>query len=240
MPVAADASEARFLAYTAPTPNGYKVTVALEELELPYQARIVDLLSGEQRNPEFVALNPNGKIPVLVDRVAQFTIFESGAILIWLAELTGQLLPSALKQRSEALQWLMFQMGGIGPMMGQANVFHRYFPERIEPVVQRYQRESKRLLGVLDARLKDRQYLLDWGFSIADIANWTWARGHEWSGVPIDDLPNLQRWLAEIEVRPGCARGVQVPFDAVAARRAQGAAFAAAGQSLVSETRGSA
>lgn len=232
------ANAAPFLLYTAPTPNGYKVSVALEELGLDYDTVIVDLIAGEQKAPSFVALNPNAKIPVLIDRaVGDLAIFESGAILLWLAEKTGRLLPTDPIERSRAIQWLMFQMGGLGPMMGQANVFHRYFPERIEAVIDRYQREGKRLLTVLDRRLSDSAFLAGADFSIADIANWTWARGHEWSGIEIDDLPHLKRWMAVIEARPACARGVQVPFDAVARRRAEADAFARAGQSLVTSPK---
>jgi glutathione S-transferase/GST-like protein len=233
--MSADPATAPYHLYTAPTPNGYKVSVALEELGLPYDVTIIDLVAGEQKHPEFLALNPNGKIPVLIDREAgDFPIMESGAILLWLAEKCGQLLPTDPKARSLTLQWLMFQMGGLGPMMGQANVFHRYFPERIEPVIDRYQRESLRLLTVLDAQLARHPFLAGDEFTIADIANWTWARGHEWSGVSIDDLPHLQRWLAKLESRPGCARGVQVPFDAVARRREEAADFARAGQAVIS------
>lgn len=221
--------------FTAPTPNGYKISVALEELGAEYDTTIIDLLAGEQKADAFRSHNPNGKIPVLIDRTAgDFTIMESGAILLWLAEQHGRLLPTGTKGRSQAIQWLMFQMGGVGPMMGQANVFHRYYPERIEPVIDRYQRESLRLLTVLDGQLKNSQFLAGQEFSIADIANWTWARGYEWSGVAIDELVHLQRWMAELEARPGCARGVCVPFDAVAMRKSEASAFAAAGQSLLS------
>ncbi len=137
--------------YTAATPNGHKVSIALEELGLPYTLKVLDLAAGEQKRPEFLALNPNGRIPVIVDRSAgDFAVFESGAILIYLAEKTGRLLPADAKGRSRVIQWLMFQMGGVGPMMGQANVFFRYFPQKIQPAIDRYQAESRRLLGVLD------------------------------------------------------------------------------------------
>lgn len=224
-----------FHLFTAPTPNGYKISVALEELELEYETTIVDLVTGQQKQPHFLALNPNGKIPVLVDHdEGGFTIMESGAILLWLAEKYGRLLPTDRKGRSRTIQWLMFQMGGLGPMMGQANVFHRYFPERIDAVIDRYQRESLRLLTVLDGQLGSHRFLAGDDFTIADIANWTWARGHEWSGFGIEGLVHLQRWLAELEGRPGCARGVQVPFDAVVQRRQEAAAFAHAGQKVIS------
>jgi GSH-dependent disulfide-bond oxidoreductase len=166
--------------YTAPTPNGWKVSIALEELELAYAAHLVNLLEGEQKKPWFVAISPNGRIPAIVDREAgDFAVFESGAILIYLAEKTGRLMPADTKGRSRVLQWLMFQMGGVGPMMGQTNVFSRYFPERIQPAIDRYQNETRRLFGVLDSRLRDHEYLAG-DYSIADIANWSWVRTHRW------------------------------------------------------------
>jgi glutathione S-transferase len=197
--------------YTAATPNGYKVSIALEELALPYTVHAIDLGAHQQKTPEFLAMNPNGRIPVIVDRDADdFVVFESGAILVYLAELTGQLLPTERKARSRVMQWLMFQMGGIGPMMGQANVFFRYFPERLEPAIQRYQHESRRLFEVLESQLAKQPWLAD-DYSVADIATWPWVRGHEWSGVSIDGLPGLQRWLDRMAARPACQRGLQVP-----------------------------
>ena len=197
--------------YTAATPNGHKASVTLEELELEYNTFPVKLMKGEQKQPDFLSMNPNGRIPVIVDRDADdFVIFESGAIMIYLAEKTGKLLPTDAKGRSEVMQWLMFQMGGVGPMMGQANVFYRYFPETIQPAIDRYQNETLRLLTVLDTRLKNNEYLAG-DFSIADIANWCWARTHSWSGVEITELPHLQRWIDQIQARPACAQGVEVP-----------------------------
>jgi GSH-dependent disulfide-bond oxidoreductase len=199
--------------YTAPTPNGWKVSIALEELGLPYAAHFIDILKGVQKEPWFLAINPNGRIPAIVDRDTDgFAVFESGAILIYLAEKTGRLMPSDGKRRSLVLQWLMFQMGGIGPMMGQANVFFRYFPEKITPAIERYQNEVKRLFGVLDGRLKDHEYLAG-DYSIADIANWSWVRTHNWSGVTINHLPHLQRWLDTITARPAAQKGITVPFE---------------------------
>ena len=189
--------------YTAATPNGHKVSIALEELGLPYTVRVVGLSALEQRQPWFVELNPNGRIPVIVDRAAgDFTVFESGAILMYLAEKTGRLMPADAKGRSLVVQWLMFQMGGIGPMMGQANVFHRYFPEKIQPAIDRYQGEVRRLFEVLDRRLADNAYLAG-DYSIADIANWAWVRTHKWSGVSIEGLPHLTRWIDELAA-PRC------------------------------------
>ncbi|MCM2312841.1 MAG: glutathione S-transferase N-terminal domain-containing protein [Steroidobacteraceae bacterium] len=197
--------------YTAATPNGHKISIALEELGLPYTVRPVDLGQGEQRRPEFLALSPNGRIPAIVDREeGDFAVFESGAILIYLAEKTGRLLPADPKGRSLVIQWLMFQMGGIGPMMGQANVFFRYFPEKIQPAIDRYQGEVRRLFGVLDTRLADHEYLAG-DYSIADIANWAWVRTHKWSGVALDGLPHLERWMQQLYARPACLRGIEVP-----------------------------
>jgi GST-like protein len=201
--------------YTAATPNGHKVSIALEELGLPYALRVLDLAKGEQKLPAFLAINPNGRIPAIVDRAEvpgdeDFAVFESGACLIYLAEKTGQLMPADAKGRSRVIQWLMFQMGGIGPMMGQANVFYRYFPEKIQPAIDRYQGESKRLFRVLDGHLKDHEFLAG-DYSIADIANWAWVRTHRWSGVEVDDLPHLQRWLAAIRARPAVRQGIEMP-----------------------------
>jgi glutathione S-transferase/GST-like protein len=200
--------------YTAATPNGHKVSIALEELALPYTLKVLDFAKNEQKQPDFLAINPNGRIPAIVDHGAEdFAVFESGAILIYLAEKTGQLMPTDAKGRSRVLQWLMFQMGGIGPMMGQANVFFRYFPEKIQPAIDRYQGESRRLFRVLDGHLKDHEFLAG-GYSIADIANWAWVRTHKWSGVSVDDLPHLQRWIDAIRARPAVQRGILAPPSA--------------------------
>ncbi len=197
--------------YTAATPNGYKISIALEELALPYKLIALDLAKREQKTPGFLAINPNGRIPAIVDRDADdFAVFESGAILIYLAEKTGKLMPPDVKGRSRVLQWLMFQMGGIGPMMGQANVFYRYLPEKIPAAIDRYQGESKRLFRVLDGHLKDNEYLAG-DYSIADIANWAWVRTHRWSGVDIGDLPHLRRWRDQIRARPAVQRGIERP-----------------------------
>lgn len=199
--------------YTAATPNGWKASVVLEELELPYEIKHVKILEGEQRKPEFLAINPNGRIPAIVDRDADdFAVFESGAILLYLAQKTGRLMPSDAKGASLVTQWLMFQMAGVGPMMGQANVYFRYSETKIQSAIDRYQNESKRLLTVLDTRLADNEYLAG-DYSIADIANWCWARTHAWSGIDITDLENLQRWLDTLAQRPACQRGVVIPED---------------------------
>jgi GST-like protein len=205
--------------YTAATPNGHKASICLEELELPYTVKVLDLAKNEQKQPAFLAINPNGRIPAIVDRDEDdFAVFESGAILIYLAEKTGRLMPTDVKGRSRVIQWLMFQMGGIGPMMGQANVFYRYFPEKIQPAIDRYQGESKRLFRVLDGHLKDHEYLAG-DYSIADIANWAWVRTYRWSGVEVDDLPHLQRWLALVGGRDAVQRGLQNPPSTLELRR---------------------
>jgi GST-like protein len=197
--------------YTAATPNGHKVSIALEELDLPYTLKTLDLSKNEQKTPAFLAINPNGRIPAIVDRSeGDFAVFESGACLIYLAEKTGRLLPTEFKARSRVLQWLMFQMGGVGPMMGQANIFFRYFPEKIQAAIDRYQGESKRLFRVMDTHLAHNEYLAD-DYSIADIANWAWVRTHKWSGVDIDDLPHLSRWVETIRARPAVQQGLLMP-----------------------------
>jgi len=197
--------------FTAATPNGHKVSIALEELGLAYRVRVLDLAAGEQKQDWYLAINPNGRIPAIVDHDAGgFPVFESGAILAWLAEKAGRLMPSDAEGRSLVLQWLMFQMAGVGPMMGQANVFFRYLPEKIPVAIDRYQGEGRRLLAVLDRRLADSEYLAG-DYSIADIANFAWARTHRWSGIDVSGLPHLQRWLRQIRARPAVARGLAVP-----------------------------
>jgi glutathione S-transferase len=197
--------------YTASTPNGWKASIMLEELGLPYEVRPINLLSGEQREPWYLRLNPNGRIPTIVDRdEGDFAVFESGAILVYLADKTGRLLPRDTKGRSVALQWLMFQMGGIGPMQGQANVFFRYAPEKIDYAINRYQEETARLYRVLDTRLAASEYLAG-DYSIADIAAWPWVRIHDWAGVSVDGMPHLQRWIDAIAERPAVRKGVDVP-----------------------------
>lgn len=209
--------------FTAATPNGHKISIALEELELPWTMRVLDLGKLEQKEAWFLALNPNGRIPAIVDHDADgFTVFESGAILIYLAEKTGRLLPTDAKGRSRVLQWLMFQMSGVGPMMGQANVFYRYFPEKIQPAIDRYQAECRRLFGVLDRQLATHDYLAG-DYSIADIAHWAWVRTHRWSGVSVEGLTHLQRWLERIRERPAVQRGILRPPSEMDRDDAEGA-----------------
>jgi len=197
--------------FTAATPNGWKASITLEELALPYKVRRIDFDKREQKEPWYLKINPNGRIPTIVDHGnGSFAVFESGALMIYLAEKAGKLLPTDVKGRSLVIQWLMFQMGGIGPMMGQANVFYRYAPERIPYAIERYQREVRRLFEVLDTRLEDNEFLAG-EYSLADIANWAWVRGYKWSGVSLDGLDHLARWLKVIGERPAVKRGVDVP-----------------------------
>ena len=219
--------------YTAATPNGYKASVALEELDLAYDVRKLDLMAGEQKQRWFLDICPNGRVPALTD--GDFAVFESGAILLYLAEKTGRLMPTDVHGRSRVVQWLMFQMGGVGPMMGQANVFFRYFPEKIPAAIARYQGEGRRLFTVLDTQLGKTEYLAGNDYSIADIANWCWTRTASWSGIDVEGLPNLARWHAAIAARPAAQRGITIPEDASARMKDDGAGkkFAENARSIV-------
>lgn len=201
--------------YTWRTPNGRKISIALEELGLPYTAHAINIGAGEQHTPEFLALNPNNKIPVIVDPDgpdgAPITVFESGAILFYLAEKTGQLLPSEPRARLDVMQWLMLQMGGLGPMLGQAHHFLRFAPERLPYAMERYRAEARRLYGVLDQRLTDREWLAGDAYSIADIATYPWVARHEWHETPLDEFPAVARWFATLSQRPAVERGMRVP-----------------------------
>lgn len=200
--------------YTATTPNGRKVSIALEELGLAYAVKALNLKAGEQKQPAFLAINPNGRIPAIVDRANDdFAVFESGAILLYLAEQANALIPADSKGRSQVIQWLMWQMGGLGPMQGQANVFFRYFPEKIQPAIDRYQNEVKRLYGVMDRRLAQVEWLAR-DYSIADIACYPWVAQHEWSGVPLEPFPALARWYGAMGERPAVIAGMLVPAPA--------------------------
>ena len=197
--------------YTSPTPNGWKVSIGLEELGLQYSVRSITLHEKEQKQAWYLKLNPNGRIPTIIDRDNDnFVVFESGAILVYLAEKTGQLMPVDLKGHSRVMQWLMFQMGGIGPMQGQAHVFYRYAPVKIDYAIGRYQRETRRLYEVLDRQLERHEFLAG-DYSIADIASWSWVQAYQWAGVSIEGLVNLQRWLDAIGKRPAVLRGKAVP-----------------------------
>ncbi|EJP72980.1 MAG: glutathione S-transferase [SAR86 cluster bacterium SAR86B] len=196
--------------YTAPTPNGHKISCLLEALQMDYEAILVNLSEGEQFKPDFLKISPNGRIPAIVDTENDLSIFESGAIMIYLADKAGKLIPQDTAKRYKVMEWLMFQMGGIGPMMGQANVFYRYFPEKLQPAIDRYQNEGRRLFEVLDKQLKDNEWLAG-DYSIADIANWCWVRTHKWSGISTDGLENLERWKNAMYEQPGMQAGIKVP-----------------------------
>ena len=199
--------------YTAPTHNGHKISIALEEMDLEYEVKPVDLSKGEQKTDEFLAICPNGRIPAIVDtNKNNFAVFESGAILLYLAEISGgKFLPEDSQRRSEVIQWLMFQMGGVGPMQGQANVFFRYFPEKIQAAIDRYQNETKRLYTVLDTQLEGKDFICN-ELTIADFATFPWVNIHEWSGVEIGDLKNLTAWVKRCRERPGFKAGLAVPI----------------------------
>ena len=198
--------------YTSPTPNGHKVSCLLEALQMPYEVHSVNLGNGDQHKPDFLEISPNGRIPAIVDTDNDLSIFESGAIMLYLADKAGELIPKDVVGRAKVTEWLMFQMGGIGPMMGQANVFFRYFPEKFQPVIDRYQNESRRLFEVLDKQLSKDEWIAG-EYSIADIANWCWVRTHNWSGVSIEGLEYLDSWKNKMYEQPGMLKGIKVPFD---------------------------
>lgn len=201
--------------YTFSTPNGRKVSIMLEELELPYRTHVVDITKGEQFKPEFLAINPNNKIPAIVDSDGPdgrpLTVFESGAILIYLAEKSGRLLPPSGPDRYDVLQWVMFQMGGVGPMFGQYNHFALFAPEKIPYAIERYTQESKRLLHVLDRRLEGRTFVTR-EYSIADVLLFPWVAGHAKRAPPLlEDTSQVRRWLDLLWSRPAVQRGMNVP-----------------------------
>lgn len=198
--------------YTAPTPNGWKISIALEELGLPYTVHVLDLQAGDQKAADYLKINPNGRIPAIVDHEAGGrAVFESGAILMYLAEKTGQLIGADEDGRSRAIQWLFWQVGGLGPMQGQANVFFRYLPEKIELAITRYQGETRRLYEVMDAQLTETPYLAGNAYSIADIACFPWVFAHFWAGVPLDGLDALTDWKTRLEQRPAVLKGLGIP-----------------------------
>lgn len=199
--------------FTWPTPNGQKVQILLEELGEAYAVQPVNIITGEQFEPEYLALNPNNKVPTIVDsngpEERPFTVFETGAILLYLAEKYRQFLPSRPEARSEVIQWLMWQMGGLGPMLGQAQHFHSYAKEKVPYAINRYTREGRRLLEVMEHRLADREFLVD-EYSIADIACFPWVRVHTMANQTIADLPNVSRWYSTIRARPAVDAGLAV------------------------------
>jgi GST-like protein len=203
--------------YSWPTPNGHKVHVMLEECDLPYRAIPVNIGAGDQFKPDFLAISPNNKIPALVDPTGPdgkpIALFESGAILVYLAAKTGRFLPKGDREKFEVLQWLMFQMGGVGPMLGQAHHFRMYAPEKLQYAIDRYSNEAKRLYGVIDRRLAESPWLGGAEYSIADIATFPWLRSWQNQGIVLDDYPNLKKWFDTIADRPAVQRGVKVLAD---------------------------
>jgi GSH-dependent disulfide-bond oxidoreductase len=197
--------------YTWSTPNGRKASIMLEECGLDYEVHPIDITKDQQLAPEFLKISPNNKIPAIVDRDNGWSVFESGAILIYLAEKTGKLLPQDPKQRIQTLEWLMFQMGGVGPMLGQAHHFLKFNVGKAPYAEQRYGAEAKRLYGVMDRRLGESRFLATDDFTIADIATWPWVSRYEWQGVSLGDYPNVRRWYDAVKARPGVQRGYDVP-----------------------------
>jgi GST-like protein len=197
-----------------PTPNGWKITIMLEECGLPYELKVVNIGRGDQFKPEFLAISPNNRMPAIVDRDppgggAPISVFESGAILIYLADKAGQFMPKELRPRTEVLEWVMWQMAGLGPMTGQAHHFHRYAPEKIPYAMERYTKETARLLGVLDRRLAGRAYVCG-DYSIADMASWPWTRGVEGLGIDLGAFANVKAWFARMQARPAVQKAVEV------------------------------
>jgi GST-like protein len=200
--------------YTWSTPNGRKVSIMLEELGLPYVVHAIDIGKGEQFTPGFIAVNPNGKIPAIVDHDGpegkNYPLFESGAILLYLAEKSGRFLPQARAQRFEAIQWLMFQMGGVGPMFGQTHHFLRAAPERVEYAIERYGKETRRLYAVMDRHLAGREWLGS-EYSVADIATYPWVARYDWHKVDLAEFPQVRRWFDVVGSRPAVQKGMKIP-----------------------------
>ena len=200
--------------YTWTTPNGRKISIMLEEVALPYRVHAINIGQGDQFKPDYLKINPNGKIPSIVDPEGPdgkpIAMMESGAILVYLARKTGKLFPPPGRAMYDALQWLMFQMGGVGPMFGQTHHFLRAAKEPVPYAIERYSKETQRLYGVLNERLKDREYLAD-GYSIADIATYPWVARHEWHKTDLSDFPHVKRWYDAISARPAVQKGMNVP-----------------------------
>ena len=199
--------------YTWTTPNGRKASIGLEEFGLPYTAHAIDIGKGEQFAPDFLKISPNNRIPAIVDRDNGMSLFESGAILIYLADKTGKLLPKDGEERYRVIEWLMWQMGGVGPMIGQAHHFLRQNPGKAPYAEERYHKEALRLYGVLERRLEGRDFVAG-DYSIADIATWPWIARFEWHKVDLNQFPNVKRWYVSIAQRPAVQKGYQVPKDA--------------------------
>ncbi|MCH8183533.1 MAG: glutathione S-transferase N-terminal domain-containing protein [Proteobacteria bacterium] len=196
--------------YTFTTPNGRKVSIMLEELELPYTAHTIDITKGDQMAPEFLKISPNNKIPAIVDHDNGVSMMESGAIMLYLAEKTGKFIPTSDQGRWAHMEWLMLQMGGIGPMLGQTHHFVKYNPGKAPYAEERYLNENKRIYGVLDKRLADHEYLVD-EYSVADMATWPWISRFDWQTMDLNEYPNLKRWYLAIAERPAVQRGYHVP-----------------------------
>lgn len=196
--------------YTFTSPNGRKASIALEELGIEYNVHKIDITKGDQFTPEFVAINPNSKIPAIVDTDTGMTVFESGAILMYLAEKTGLLLPTEQKERYRVIEWLMLQMGSIGPMLGQLIHFKKFAPEKIDYAISRYEKETLRLYGVLDTQLAKGEFIYQ-EYSIADIATFPWVASYEFQGLTLDNHPNLKRWFELLQQRPSVQKGMAVP-----------------------------
>lgn len=199
--------------YTWGTPNGKKASIMLEEVGLPYSVHSINITKDEQFDPAFLAVAPNNKIPAIRDTDNGMTLMESGAILLYLAEKTGKLMPEGAEDRWRAMEWLMWQMGGFGPMLGQAHHFHRFNAGKYEYPEQRYLKETQRLYGVLDQRLEGRDFIAG-TYSVADVATWPWAARHEWHGVDLNAFPNVKRWYVAIAGRPAVQKGYNVPTEA--------------------------
>ena len=198
--------------YTWTTPNGRKVSIALEEMGLPYTVHSIDIGKDEQFAPDFLKISPNNRIPAIVDRDSNYSLFESGAILMYLAEKTGQLMPKDLSSRYRVIEWLMWQMGGVGPMLGQAHHFLKYNAGKAPYAEERYGKEAKRLYKVLNTQLEGRHFMAG-DYSIADIATWPWISRFEWQQIDLNDYPNVKRWYLEIAKRPAVIKGYAVPKD---------------------------
>ena len=196
--------------YTFTTPNGRKASIMLEEVGLPYNVHKIDITKNEQFTPEYIAINPNSKIPAIVDSDTRITVFESGAILMYLAEKTGKLLPTDQKGRYLVIEWLMLQMGSIGPMFGQLNHFKKFAQEKIPYAIERYEKETLRLYGVLDRQLQDNEFICG-DYSIADVATYPWVAVYESQGLTLDNHPNLKRWVETVQQRPAVQQGMKVP-----------------------------
>ena len=199
--------------YTFGTPNGKKASIALEEMGIPYNVHVVDIMKDEQFEPQFLAISPNNKIPAIVDGEVELSLMESGAILFYLATKTGQFLPKDPHEYWQCMEWLMWQMGGFGPMLGQANHFLKFNPGKSEYAEKRYGDEAKRLYEVLDKHLGQYDYVAGSEYSIADMAIWPWCARWEWQNIDMDALPNVKRWYIEIAGRPAVQRGYSVPTE---------------------------